>query len=415
MQADADRAAPPHGSGGARPSIVVLSTLFPSSTQPLAGVFIRERMFRVGRHLPLAVVSPQPWFPLQGLIRRWRPHYRPPKPRHETLDGVEVHAPRFLAFPFVGRRFDGWFVALAALPTVRRLKRSGRADLIDAHFGWPDGYAASLLGRWLRLPYTVTLRGSEDRQKSSRALRPRIARALVHAGRVIGVSEPLCALARELGAPADRTVVVGNGVDLTRFRPIDQTEARHRLSIPPGAPVIVSVGGLVRRKGFDRVIRCLPRLLAQHPGLILLIVGGPTAEGDCTADLRALARQLAPEGSVRFLGPLPHADLSVPLSAADVFVLATRHEGWANVFLEAMACGLPVVTTRVGGNAQVVRDDSLGHLVPYGDDEALAEAISRALARSWDRTHIRAYAAANSWDARIPLLLRVLRDAAARA
>src|SRR5262245_38881277 len=99
-----------------RPALVVLSTLFPSSQDPLAGVFIRERMFRVAQHLPIVVVSPQPWFPFQGLVRRWRPDYRPARVTHETMSGIEVHRPRFFALPGLLRRLDAFFIALATLP-----------------------------------------------------------------------------------------------------------------------------------------------------------------------------------------------------------------------------------------------------------------------------------------------------------
>jgi glycosyltransferase involved in cell wall biosynthesis len=115
---------------------------------------------------------------------------------------------------------------------------------------------------------------------------------------------------------------------------------------------------------------------------------------------------------VRFLGPLPPSEVRWALSAADVFVLATRNEGWANVLLEAMACGLPVVTTRVGGNAEVVCRDELGIVVPFDDHPALRDALGRALTQSWDRGAIRRYAEANSWDSRVAVLVAEFRRVA---
>ena len=109
---------------------------------------------------------------------------------------------------------------------------------------------------------------------------------------------------------------------------------------------------------------------------------------------------------VHLLGNLPPDDLNLPLSASDVFVLATRNEGWANVFLEAMACGLPVVTTDVGGNAEVVCRPELGTIVPFGDAAALQQALDSALGKDWDRTAILDYAQANQWDKRVAQLLR---------
>jgi glycosyltransferase involved in cell wall biosynthesis len=122
--------------------------------------------------------------------------------------------------------------------------------------------------------------------------------------------------------------------------------------------------------------------------------------------LRAQVQQLGLQDCVVFTGPLTPDELSAPLSAADVFVLATANEGWANVFLEAMACGLPVVTTDVGGNAEVVNSPQLGQIVPFGDAAALQTAIAQALDTPWDRDSIVAYAQANTWDLRIAQLAR---------
>lgn len=393
----------------ARPKPIVFSSLFPSSVRPQAGLFIRERMFRVGARLPLVVVSPQPWFPLQGLIRRWRPHYRPLPGHFEEQDGFAVHYPRFLAVPGLLRRFDGWSMALCCLPLMRRLRRSGH-NLIDAHFAYPDGYAATLLGRWLELPVTITLRGTELPQSRRPALRRRILAALAGAARVFAVAAALRRQVVDLGADSAKILVVGNGVDTERFKPMDRQLARQRLNLPATGKVLITVGGLVERKGIHRVIELLPRLVASFPDLIYLVIGGGGPEGDIGERLKTQALTLGLADRVRFLGAMPAASLALPLSAADVFVLATANEGWANVFLEAMACGLPVVTTDVGGNREVVVGDHLGSIVPFGDSNALLSALTDALRRSWDRTAIRDHALAHRWEARVEQLCGVFED-----
>ncbi len=385
--------------------VVVFSSLFPSAVRPGAGLFIRERMFRVARRRPLVVVSPQPWFPGQALIRLLRPGYRPMAPALEMQQGIRVHHPRFLSLPGVLRRLDGWAMAVASYWLLRRLKAGG-ARLIDAHFAYPDGEAATRLGRWLDLPVTITLRGTEVPHSRNPVLRRHLVRALKAATRVFSVSDSLRRLALELGVAPEKTEVVGNGVDTDVFHPVERAAARTRYGLPADARVLVSVGGLVERKGMHRVIACLPALVARHPDLHYLIVGGPGPEGDMRPELDALVAQLGLEGRVHFLGALPPAELKWPLSAADVFVLATRNEGWANVFLEAMACGLPVVTTDVGGNAEVVCRPELGTVVPFGDAAALEQALDAALARTWNREAVLDYARANQWDRRVESLLR---------
>ncbi len=387
------------------PRLVVLSSLFPSTVQPGAGLFIRERMFRVGRELPLIVVSPRAWFPGQGLIRWLRPGYRPMPSRREVQQGIEVYYPRFLALPGMLRQFDGIFMALATLPLLWRLRRRFGFNLIDAHFAYPDGNAAVRLGRWLDLPVTVTLRGTEVPQSRQPGLREKLRETLRNATRVFSVSESLRQLAIQLGMSPVKGRVVGNGVDTSRFRPEDRHAARARYSLPDSARVLVSVGALVERKGFHRVLALLPELLQEQPDLHYLIVGGGSPEGNMEHALREHAAALGLEQHVHFLGPIVPDELKWPLSAADVFVLATRNEGWANVFLEAMACGLPVVTTDVGGNAEVVCRAALGEIVPFDDAGALKRAISNALGKDWDRSAIRAHAENNGWDARVAMLV----------
>jgi len=380
------------------PRVVVLTTLFPHAGQPMTGLFIRERMFRVARLLPLIVVAPVPWFPFQALLRRWKPHFRPPAPAVDMQEGIEVQRPRFLSVPGAFKWLDGWFMAVSCLPTLLRLKRGFGCNVVDAHFAYPEGYAATLLGRWLHMPVCITMRGTEVPVARDPRRRRRMIKALQRATRIFAVSDSLKRHAVILGVAGDKILIVGNGVDTAKFHRLDRRVARQKLGLPLDAPVLVSVGALVERKGFHRVLECLPALRRRFPGLRYLVVGGAGPEGDWSERLRKSVSDLGLQDCVVFLGALAPEELNVPLSAADLFVLATRNEGWANVFLEAMACGLPVVTTDVGGNAEVVANANLGMLVPFGDPDRLAQAITDALVRDWDRDAIVAYAESNSWE-----------------
>ena len=384
--------------------LLVLSSLFPTPAEPGAGPFIRERMFRVARGRPLSVVTPRPWFPGQELLRLRYSDWRIPAPRQWTDQGIEVLAPRFFSPPGMGRRFDGVSMARGVAPLIRKKLAEGKGLIVDAHFGFPEGEAAWRLKRWFGVPAIVTLRGTEVRHAADPVLRPRLARALRGLDHVIAVSESLRQVALELGVAPERATVVGNGVDTRRFRPMDREEACRRLGLRPQDRILVTVGGLVERKGFHRVMEVMPGLLHQFPDLHYLVVGGPCREGDWSGRLQALACELGIAERVHFTGPLPPEELSVPLSAADLFVLATRNEGWANVILESMACGTPVLATDVGGNREVVADERLGLIVPFGSPERLAAAIAEGLGRAWDRAAIRDYAEANSWDDRMERL-----------
>ncbi|WP_367154625.1 glycosyltransferase [Methylomonas sp. HYX-M1] len=390
---------------GKSPNILVFSSLYPSSARKNAGLFIRERMSKVAQHYPLAVVSPVPWFPLQNVIRIFKPDYRPQPAFREMQDDIQVYFPRFLSIPGLFRFLDGFSMAICSVFLLIRLKKQLQFNIIDAHFAYPDGYAATLLGRWLGVPTSITLRGTEVPLSNIPKLKSRILKALRNADKVFSVSNSLKEYLVGIGAAPEKITVIGNGVDLIKFFPIEKTLARKKLSITEDAEVLISVGGLVNRKGFHRVIEILPKLLKNHPKLLYLIVGGASPEGNNREYLERLVNDLNLSNHVKFLGAMEAKALHEPLSAADVFVLATANEGWANVFLEAMACGLPVVTTDVGGNTEVVCNNTLGYIVPFGNSDSLRIGIDKALSNHWDRDKIIDYAKSNSWDTRTQTLM----------
>jgi glycosyltransferase involved in cell wall biosynthesis len=300
-------------------------------------------------------------------------------------------------------------MALGSLPTLMRLR--SQFNLIDAHFAYPDGYAATLLGKWLKVPVTITLRGTEVPISKLPGRKSRMLAGLKAATRIFSVSESLKQYVSSLGAETDKICVVGNGVDISKFYPLDKHSARARLDLSDTARVLISVGGLVDRKGFHRVLEILPDLIAQYPNLIYLIVGGGSPEGNIRLKLDNQVKALKLEEHVRFLGTYPSEALNIPLSASDLFVLATANEGWANVFLEAMACGLPVITTDVGGNQEVVTSNHLGRVVPFGDSALLLAALSEGLKNDWDTQAIIQYARDNAWETRVNVLIEEFQKA----
>lgn len=386
-------------------NILVLSSLFPSSVAPNSGLFVRERMFRVARHANLTVVSPVPWFPGQQLIRLFRRDYRPQPPKIEVQDGIRVYFPRFLAFPGVLRHLDAFMMYLCCLPLVRKLSVEQGITIVDSHFTYPDGLAATRLAKTLGLKSIITLRGTEIPHSKIRGRTRQLLKAWRQADRLFAVSDSLRRHAVSLGADAAKFKVIGNGIDTEKFQPVDKRVARRQLGIKEDSRVLITVGGLVERKGFHRVIECLPDLLRDHPDLIYLIVGAASAEGDYGAQISELAARLDVSKHVVFLGALEPGKLNVPLSAADIFVLSSSNEGWANVILESMACGTPVVATDVGGNAEVVNSEELGFIVPFGDGQQLTEAIKRALRQPWSERRLAQYALDNHWSNRVNAIL----------
>lgn len=371
--------------------VLAFTTVFPSAADPRHGLFVLERLRHCAAHAEIRVVAPRAFFD------------RRPAPRAEVIGGLPVSHPTFWYTPRIGKHLDGHALALSARAEVARLARSFRPELLDAHFAYPDGFAAVRLGRDLGLPVVITLRGTEPLISELGARRrAALAAALAGADRLIAVSHPLADHARALlaahhpGRAPPPIAVIENGVDARRFAPGDPVAARAELGLAAEGRLLVSVGHLSPRKGFQRVLRVLPDLLADMPDLRFAIVGGPGAEGNNEAELRRLAAPLGDR--VIFAGPASPDRVATWLRAADLFVLASDHEGCPNVVWEAQACAIPVVATAVGEVPRMVRPET-GLIVPRAEDAAaLGAALREGLARGWNRAAIRAWAARHTWE-----------------
>jgi len=373
--------------------VLVVSSTFPSSTQPTRGVFVRERIRRLGRRCEVVVVAPVPWFPLNRLIRKERAAV----PAVEHQEGLTVYHPRFFSVPRYGKFLDGVFCYLSLLRFTRRLRRSFPFEIIDAHFAFPDGLAATLLAKTFSCPVVVTLRGTIVRLSGYPLHRPQLRWVLRHADRVTAVSESLAGVAVALGLPRDRVRVIPNGVDTRKFMPMDRIQARRLAGLPEHRKIMLTVAGIYEGKGQHTVVDILPSLREKYPDLLYVLVGNSRPGEQYRRRLTEAIWRLGLNDHVLIAGPQPHADLARWFSAADVSVLATQSEGWPNVLLESLACGTPAVATRVGGTSEIVRDGQDGALVPYDDPGALGQAIARALDTPWDRGALVQRARAFDW------------------
>ena len=368
--------------------VLTLSTVFPNAAQPVHGLFVFERVRHTTRHADVRVVAPLAWFKRPRSI-----------PMAEMRDNLPIEHPTFFYVPGLLKFLDGGFLFLSILPRVRRIRRRFHFDLIDAHFGFPEGVAAVLLGLWFRCPVVITLRGSEHEFTGYLLRRMAIRWALTRATRVIAVSHRLAALAQSLGAAPERIAVVENGVDTEMFQPLARSEARRQVGIDADRPLLISVGHLVPLKGFHRIINALPALQRKYPDLMFAVVGGSAStSGDYPRHLRQLVKTLNLLSSVVFTGALPPDRVRLWLNAADLFVLCSDREGCPNVLWEAMACGRPVTSPKVGEveymvppSAGVLFDDPL-------DAQALGDSIALALQTKWNGGQIRGYAEAHTWE-----------------
>lgn len=371
--------------------ILTFSTLFPNIVQPVNGVFVENRLRQLvaSGEVTARVVAPVPWFP-QSLARMGRWGRFAAIPAQEERHGIAVWHPRHAVIPKIGMSAAPLLMYLGVRRTIARLRAEADFDLIDAHYFYPDGVAAALIARHFDKPLVITARGTDLNLIPRFAVpRAQIRWAAQQADNLITVCAALKQPLLDLGIAAEKVTVLRNGVDLQAFHPRIRAEARHRLGL--SGLVLVSVGLLIERKGHHLVIDALARL----PDVTLVIAG----DGPERAALTARAAAAGVGGRVRFLGEVAPGDLPDIYSAADALVLASSREGWANVLLESMACGTPVVATDVWGTAEAVTNSAAGILMPERSPQAIVAAVTALLANPPDRAATRRHAERFSWEA----------------
>ncbi len=374
--------------------ILVFSSLYPNASQPSHGIFVENRLRHLLAFAPeveARVVAPVPWFPSRHPRFGEYAKFAAVAP-HERRHGIEIWHPRYPVIPKVGMRLAPWLMYRAVRGAVRRLKAQGfDFDLIDAHYFYPDGVAAMWLAEEFGRPFTVTGRGTDlNLIPHYAAPRRKIQQAAARAAQIITVAAALKGYLRDLGVPDERVTVLRNGVDLGFFRPAEDRAALREALGFRRRPTLLSVGHLIERKGHHLVIEALRAL----PDTDLVIAGDGPEE--------SALRQRVDNGSlgdrVRFAGRLSQERLREHYQAADALVLASSREGWANVLLESMACGTPVVATPVDGTPEVVASAAAGRLSADRSAEAIATAVRTLLAALPRREETRRYAEGFSWD-----------------
>jgi len=349
--------------------VLTLATLFPDATRPNFGVFVEQQTLGLAARgdVDLRVVAPigvPPW-PLSAASR-----YSGFKsvPEREDWKGLDVRRPRFATIPGTGARFHVAALTRRLIPLLEEMRRDFGFDVIDAEFFFPDGPAAVALGAHFRVPVSIKARGSDVHHWGHT---PGTAAGVRKAGRqadgLLAVSGAMKADMAAIGMPAERIRVHHTGVDLARFAPRERGAAKQAYGVT--GPLIVSLGALIERKGHDIVIEAV----AAIPDATLLIAG----EGPARSALEAQIAARGMADRVRLLGSIPHGELPGLLAAADVMALASASEGLANAWVEALACGTPIVITAAGGAAEVVTEPGFGQIVAR-EPQAFAAAI-RAL------------------------------------
>ncbi len=382
-------------------NILTITTLYPNEKQFRHGVFIETRL----RHLvetgkvKAKVIAPVPWFPFKSERFKQYAVYAD-VPRVEQRNGLDIYHPRYLVIPKIGMLMTPFFMAISIYREIKTLQKRQAFDLIDAHYFYPDGVAVALANKVLKIPFIISARGTDINLIPQYKLpRKMILWAAEQAEASVTVCKALKDSMVQMGAEEKKIHVYRNGVDLELFKLLDKSQCREKYKLYK--KTLVSVGHLIERKGHHLIIEAMTSL----PDYQLLIVGG----GEEEKSLKKLVKQLNLCDQVRFLGEKKQKELTEIYNAADAMVLASSREGWANVLLESMACGTPVVATDIWGTPEVVQNQDAGVLVKR-TSESIVEGVNQLFNNYPTRIQTRKYAEQFSWDSTTEGLLKLFSE-----
>ena len=370
-------------------NVLIVTDMFPTRENPVFGVFIFELSRALTFKNRVVVIHPQLWNPMNRNFDTGKDDL------HCRVNGIEVFKQKLFVLPMGDRLFFRSIVSFfTMLPFVIKLKRRFCFDIIHAHMACPAGFVAILLGIIFRKPVIITVHGSDIHTLPKYFFLKRlILFTLKRAHTVIAVSQSLKDLILKMGYFHNKVFVIHNGVRHDIFYPMDKIKARRSLNFSVDRKIILFIGSLIQIKGIDVLLRAFANMSEKNHSNLVII-----GKGELDYHLKALAEKLHIESRVHFMGSRKHDEISLWLNACDVFCLPSRNEGFPTVIVEALACGRPVVATKVGGIPEAVTNDTLGILVEPNNTEELAATLNKALEKEWDYQAIAEYGKRFSWN-----------------
>ncbi len=390
--------------------VLVVSSMFPNRQLPNLGIWVKEQTDLLSKHNPVSVVSPTPYVPNTRLFRksRWFIHLQSYTeiPEREKICNTTVFHPRFFALRISDRSRLNIFGVASLIQVllylfsiviflIRNRDHIRKTEIIHAYGIIPDGFCAVILSKFVKKPVVLTILGGELYNNIQKLfLRGIMSYTLGKSSHIICVSEMLKDTALGVrGRINDRISVIPNGVNTTLFRPLPLKKIRRKLGLPLDKKIILSVGNLSPLKGHKYLIEATRLVLKKRQDITIVIVGSGVKEGK----LKQLAVRLGLAETIIFVGQKKHEEVPAWMNTCNLFVLPSIKESFGVVIIEAMACGKPVVASRVGGVPEIISRDDLGILVEPANPESLSKAILSALERKWLAELIRDYSRQYSW------------------
>lgn len=356
--------------------VLALTNLFPNPLYPTRAPFVFNQLKAMSVRHGVRVISPI------ACTEEWRARWKGRSGLNATrageLGGIQVDYPRYWFTPGLLRKYYGRFFYHSVRSVFHRVAKEFKPDVVFTSWAYPDGWAAVKLAREIGRPVVLKVHGSDVLLlKDNVGRRGPTLEALCSADGVIAVSQDLAERMVEMGVDRDKIKVIYDGVDRDIFFPGSREDARKKLGIERNENVVLFIGNLVPVKAVDNLLHACKYLKDQGTPFKLRIIG----QGPLRKTLETMSKTLHIDQQVQFVGVKPQAELGDWYRAANLFTLSSKSEGVPCVLVESSACGIPYVSTRVGGIPEIAAWGE-GTLVPANDAISLGKAMQTVLCQA---------------------------------
>ena len=375
--------------------ILIITNLYKNRKEPGKAQFHTQQFKALSEMCDIEIVSPIPYFQFS----------KNEVPLKDEVDGIKVFYPRYLVIPKIMRSLYWLFFYVGVINCVRKIQEEFDFDVILSMWAYPDGVGSYFIGKNLKKLVVIGSLGSDiNVYRKSFKRRNLIACAMKRCAKVIVVSSDLKNKIMAMGVDEQKITVLHNGIQEDVFKPMDKAQCRNELGLPLDKRIVLHVGNHVYVKGVDILIDAAKDLSDEY---CVAMVG----DGVLTETLKKIVKDGSYKAEVLFAGRKSHDEIPKWINAADVFCLSSRNEGQPNVVLEALACGVPVVASRVGGIPEIINSEYLGVLVGSENPNALFQGIIAAFEKQWDQDVICRRVEGYTWKDNAEELSKILKEA----
>lgn len=374
--------------------------------------FQKDQIEEVARYFKQVIVLVR-YKPISNLANLWNSKalnkYREANciDTHKIPNNVRVLKTPVLYLPYGFFYIIGGFCHfLSVLFVIKRFNL--KFNIIHGHFLWSSGYVAMKLGKIFKKPVVVTGHGYDvySLPFKNRTWRKYITNVVNGVDKVITISGSNTKYLKKLINEKNKLELVYNGFSPELFHPIGKKMVRKELSLDEKKRICVAVGNIIKIKGHKDLIYAINLLPKEYDDIELYIVGS----GVLLGDLEDLTKGLGLKKRVHFVGVRPHWEIVKWMNSADLFVLSSLKEGAPVVALEALACGIPVIGTRVGIVPDIIKSDDYGYMCEVGNPQSLSEGIRKGFSKKWDKEKISKYGLNFTWSKATEKIINIYKD-----